>query len=587
MSQNSKTPKFDILIGDILKNLVPHMRSCKWQGEHKYCEWEFEVTGEDILFLKMFRVPPPNYCPTCRRMRRLTYASIFQFFQIKCQAPNHEETMLSVFSKECPFPVYDYKYFISDEFDPFSFGNKYKIDKSPLEQFWEFRKKFPVPSLLNRDPSCINSEYSSGGRNLKNGYYVSGCYGSENIWYSTMIVKSKEIMDSSRIEKSEYVYEGFASKNIYKSSFIYFSHDSMDSMFLFDCKNCNDCFGCVNLRNQKYCVFNKQLSKKDYESFLCSIYSKNKSITRNKIKEYEKKFWVLVKSLPMNASRNIAVENVSGVLLNNAKNIFDVNFSENSENIRHSDGALGHKDSMDVLYSGSSELLYEVSNVGSNSSMVKFSIYSKFSTDSEFLFNCKNVSNCFMCFGLQNKSFCVLNIQYSPEEYFSLLDEIKTKMMQSGEYGDGLGLEFSPQAYNFSLGQISFLLTDAEIIKLGGYLAKIPESNAGDSKLLSMEEIPQTIEEASDDIINFGIKCEKTGRPFRITASELKFLRNMKLPLPTIHPTFRMQSRLLLAPVAKQYSTQCAKCGKSIFSIFDPKENYILYCEKCYQREVY
>ena len=72
-----------------------------------------------------------------------------------------------------------------------------------------------------------------------------------------------------------------------------------------------------------------------------------------------------------------------------------------------------------------------------------------------------------MCFGLQNKSYCVLNKQYSKEEYFKIIDEIKTEMLERGEYGDVLGLEFSAQPYNFSISQGSFPLDDDIIKKLG------------------------------------------------------------------------------------------------------------------------
>src|SRR3989344_1960638 len=190
----SKTPKFDALLEKVLTELVLHERICKWEGGHSHCEGKFKIESEDIKFLQMLRVPPPNYCPTCRRMRRFTFMGLNQLFKINCQAPRHRESMISILSSDSPFPVYDYKYFISDEFNPFLFGKKYE-EGSPLEFLFEMRKEFPMPSFLNRDPSSVNSEYSNGGRNLKNGYYVFACYGSENIWYSSMAGTSKKVLD--------------------------------------------------------------------------------------------------------------------------------------------------------------------------------------------------------------------------------------------------------------------------------------------------------------------------------------------------------------------------------------------------------
>ena len=580
----SKTPQFDKLLDEVLEKLVPHTRKCQWKGEHPHCEGEFNIEEEDIKFLKMLRVPAPNYCPTCRRIKPFVYMGLSQLFKIECKAPNHGESMISILSEDCPFPVYDYKYFISDEFDPFAFGREYQDGSDPLEVLFEMRKKFPIPSFLNRDPSSVNCEYSNGGRNTKNGYYIFGCYGSEDLWYSVMAGKSKDVMDSRYAHKCEHVYSVFHSESIYKSSFIYFSKDCTDSMFLFDCRNCDNCFGCVNLRNKKYCAWNEQLSKENYEDFMKKAFP----LYRDDIKKYTAKLWDLVKKLPLNASRNTAVENVSGVMLSKMRNCYDVTESENSKHIRHADGGLSHKDSMDFLYSGGhSSLIYGATNVGSQSSNIKFSISCKFCTNSEFIFNSKNLDHCFMCFGLQNKSYCVLNKQYSKEEYFTVVDTIKCDMWEKGEYGDGLPMKFSAQAYNFSIASISFPLTDAEISKLGGYVAKDPESNAGEIKTLSENEIPPTIDEVKDDVINYGILCEVTGKPFRIIPSELAFYRKMKLPIPSVHPVVRMNDKAALVKIGRKYETVCANCGKFMYSVFDPKDNFIFYCEDCFKQEVY
>jgi len=157
----SKTPQFDALINPILDELVAHTRTCKWSGQHQHCEGGFEITNEDIEFLKMLRVPPPNYCPTCRRMRRMAHMNLSRLSKRPCDAPGHSESMISILSEECPFPVYDFEYFISDQFDPFSLGQVYDEETSPMKTLLDMRRGFPMPSFLNRDPSCINSDYSN------------------------------------------------------------------------------------------------------------------------------------------------------------------------------------------------------------------------------------------------------------------------------------------------------------------------------------------------------------------------------------------------------------------------------------------
>ncbi len=579
----SKTPQFDNLLDNILDKLKPHSKVCLWQGKHEHCQREFNIETEDIEFLKMLRVPPPNYCPTCRRIRRSAHMNLNKIFKRGCDAPNHNESFISIYSEECPFPVFDYKYFIGDEFDPFTYGQDYREGDSPIETLFKLRKIFPMPSFANRDPSSVNSEYTNGGRNLKNGYYAFGAFHSENIWYSNLINKSRNIMDCRDVNDSEYVYDSSYSVNLYKCSSVYFSSDCIDSMMLFDCRNCSNCFGCVNLRNKQYCVFNEQFTKEDYSTFIESLYP----LSRKALQEYKVKFWDLVKKLPMNGPRNFKSNDITGVCILNSKDIHDGVDIRNSEHIRHGDGLLSHKDSMDSVFSGGhSRMLYGAINIGSESSQVKFSLSSKYCTECEFIFSSKNLSNCFMCFGLQNKSYCILNKQYTEEEYYSLVDKIKSEMLKRGEYNDGLGLEFSAQAYNFSIGQISYPLTEEQIVSLDGYVAKEPETNVGNLEVLSRGSIPDTIEEIDGSILNKGLLCEISNRPFRITESELEFYRSMKLPLPSVHPSIRMEDKIRMVPVGKKFTTNCDNCHKDIETIFNPKEGWNLFCETCYQQEV-
>ena len=389
-------------------------------------------------------------------------------------------------------------------------------------------------------------------------------------------------MDSRAIRNSDHVYRSLFSDHLYKCSYAYFSSDSSDCMFLFDCHNCTDCFGCVNMRNAKHCVFNQQLSREEYKAFMAGVYP----LTRVKIAHYEETFWNLVKSLPMNASHNVSVDNVSGVGITNSQDVHDVVDAVNAQHVRHADSALGHHDSMDILFSGGSDHLYSTTNIGSDSSWVKFSVSTKYCTNSEYVFNSKNIDNCFMCFGLQNKSFCIFNKQYERDDYFRVVDEIKTKLLQCGEYGDGLGLEYSAQAYNLSLGQIAFPLSDDQIIALEGYLAGEVESNIGDMKVLQPQDVPTTIDAVTDEILSQAIFSENAKRPFRIVPTELDFYRRMKLPLPWDHPQIRMRRFVHMAATGKKYKAVCEKCHKSIESYFDPADGYQLYCEACYKAEV-
>lgn len=579
----SKTPQFDKLLDEIFKKIVPHERECIYRDISRYCEKRFKIIDEDIEFYKMLRVSPPKCCPTCRRQRRFAFNNRINLYKRKDNAFQTEKNIISYVPPISPLIVYNLDYYRSFVWDPVSFAIKYDPTQIFFDQFYNLRIKIPQYAIV-RDPSSINSEYSLNGRNLKNGYLVSGGRFSENVWYSIYINDSREIMDSQDTHNCEQCLEVILAKNLNRCFFCYFSSDCLDSYFLYDCRNCQNCFGCTNLRNKKYCFFNKQLSKDEYEKKVksCNLDS------RLGLKKAKESFWEFVKSNPVRASRSIRAIDSSGVLIINSKNCHNVTSCENAEHERYVDMVMDHKDSMDVYSSGNSELLYEVSAVGANTTNVKFSFASKNISNSEFVINCHNCHFCFACIGLENKDYHIFNYPYKPEEYFKELDKIKSSLLNKEEYGEFFPYRFNTFAYNGSEADLSYPLSSIEEIKkLGALYQPSIEIETKGIKILKDEDVPNFIGEVKNDILDKAIICEKTGRPFKIIESELEFYRKFKLPLPTLHPLERMKNSFKYLGNNLSFRGTCEKCGLKLETIYEPLEKWHLYCESCYNKEVY
>ena len=56
--------------------------------------------------------------------------------------------------------------------------------------------------------------------------------------------------------------------------------------------------------------------------------------------------------------------------------------------------------------------------------------------DCKFCFQCQECKNCFGCDALHHKRFCILNKEYSEEEYFKKISEIWAELKNSIEAGD-------------------------------------------------------------------------------------------------------------------------------------------------------
>jgi len=223
-----------------------------------------------------------------------------------------------------------------------------------------------------------------------------------------------------------------------------------------------------------------------------------------------------------------------------------------------------------------------------------------------------NDNNLFGCIGLRNKSYCILNRQYTKEEYEELIPKI-IKQMDKIPYRDGKGVvykygeffpsELSPFAYNETIAQQHFPLVQKEAEKQG-YKWKEKEIKNYEVEV-KMEEIPDNIKNATESIVNRAIECahkeqcnEQCTKAFKIIEPELQFYKRMNLPLPRLCPNCRHYQRLSKRNPMKLWHRTCMcdktshfhdkeKCGVKFETSYAPDCPEIVYCERCYQQEVY
>ena len=79
---------------------------------------------------------------------------------------------------------------------------------------------------------------------------------------------------------------------------------------------------------------------------------------------------------------------------------------------------------MDCLFVFHSERCYELVH-SSKCYNVSFSIHCQDCNDSKYLDDCTGCSDCYMSVGLQNKSYYILNKEYSKEQYKEKIREIE------------------------------------------------------------------------------------------------------------------------------------------------------------------
>jgi hypothetical protein len=558
------------------------------------CKNDFTIEPDDFSFYEKIKVPPPTFCPECRLKRRFIWRNEGLFFKKECDSC--KKKIITNNNPSNIFPVYCTDCWFGDKWDGGEYGSDYDFSKPFFAQWKELMDRTPSINLWGLGNT--NSDYSNYTGYSKN-IYLSNATNCEDVSYSKLVDKSKNLVDCYYASNSDFCYENFSTRKIYNSNFLNNCSDCMDSYFLFDCKNCSNCYMCSNLRNKSFYIRNTSYSKEEYQKIINpinlgsnSFINKSQSEFKNLIKNKIHRFASITNSV-----------DVTGDNIINSKNAKDC-FMVEGENIKYCWRMFnGCKDSYDITGGLNNELIYECSLAADGGYMTKFFSHSRGNKNCELIHLCVNCSDCFGCIGLKNKQYFILNKQYEKSEYEELVSKIKKHMddmpyIDRGrlvyKYGEFFPEGMSPFAYNESVAQEYYPLTKEEAVK---EKYKWVEQEERDYQVdIKTDEIPDNIQDVSDLIIGSVIECFHKGKcnqqctkAFKIIPSELQFYKRMNLPLPRLCPNCRYYERLFQRNPLKLWHRTCMKegCNNEFETSYAPERPEIVYCERCYQKEVY
>lgn len=588
----------------------PAARTCE------QCAQEFAFAPEETAFFGKIAVPPPTWCPKCRLQRRLSFRNERTLYKRGCGLCGNQ--IISVYHEQSSYQVYCQSCWWSDGWDPLEYGRKYDFSKPFFEQYRELQLKVPRLALVNTN--SINSEYTNYAGNNKNCYLIfSNATGNnENCAYGTSVSDSRDSFDLINIYSCELVYDGADCQRCYNVTSANYCFDCRDCTLVEDCKDCQDCIGCKGLRGKRYCILNKQYSKEEYEQKAEQLGLETREGYANLRVQFEQ----LRQRIPNKFAHIVKAENCTGDYVANSKNCagcFDTNDSENSRFLKYS--VKRDKECQDVCYVTESELGYETLSLVSSYNCrfcntvwwgVRNLEYCELSFNSENLFGCVS---------LKKNQYCILNKQYSKEEYEEMVPRIKQQMAEVSymdpqgrafRYGQFFPLELSPFAYNETIAQEYFPLTKMQA-ESAGYRWR-EEQGRNHQVTLQSADIPSTISEVDESITAQVIACEHKGQchqqctfAFRVTSQEFQFYLRKNLPLPSLCPNCRHYERLAKRNSLTLWERQCQcagiigggvyentvqhihgseQCLNTFQTTYAPEMSSIVYCKGCYQTEI-
>jgi hypothetical protein len=578
----------------------------------RQCKSEFTTTDDDLNFLdkispefagKKFPIPAPTKCHECREIQRFVCRNDRVLYKRKCDKTGEE--IVSVYPPDrTKFKVWKNSEWRKDDWNPLEYERDFDFSRPFFEQYFELMQA--VPRQASNTTMNENSDYCNQTWQTKDSYLCFNVGYGERLSYCTEAFYVKDCVDCLDIRNSELLYGCFNCNKCHSSTYLVKCEDCSESHFSYDCKGCSNILLCTNLRNKQFHIENQPYSKEEYLAKIKEYNLENRD-SRDKLKE---KFRELKLKAIHKANSNIKTENSTGDYLiecNNCKECFNAYKSEGCVRVTNIDAEA--KDCRDLDFITEVELCYEGTSVAGYKNL--FCLWSAYGNDCFYCNFCEKCSNCFSCVGLTHQQYCILNKQYSRDEYEKLVPKIIEHMIETKEWGEFFPPHMSPFAYNESVASVYYPKSKAQAEKFGAYwedgdFTPKYEGAAYEPKADIADYVGSS--EEREKFLSGVIKCTKTGKPFKIMPQELAFYLKNKIPVPTVHSEERFKEILAQRNPRQLYHRKCmnegpssadlsaeasakveatdGRCNNEFETTYAPDRPEKIFCEQCYQKSV-
>ena len=257
------------------------------------------------------------------------------------------------------------------------------------------------------------------------------CYSSgflNTCYYLDISGRDSDCADSDYLTNSELCYECLDSDKCYNCNFCRDCVNCTDCEHCYECRGCTNCFGCVGLRKKEFQIFNKQYSKAEYKKEISKIKETGLDEIYAKVEKLRENF--THPALHISNS-----ENTFGDYIIGSKNCYmGFNIEKCQDCAYLYDEIVNLKDCYDSTHTTNCELCYGLMSADKCYN-VNNSWWIVDCRDCEYGFCNLGCNNCFGCVNMKRREYCILNQQYTKDEYIKKVAEIKENLKKQGLYG--------------------------------------------------------------------------------------------------------------------------------------------------------
>jgi hypothetical protein len=209
---------------------------------------EFPIYQSDLKFYdqisptfdgKKFQIPTPTLSPEERARRRMAWRNERQYYRRTCDASG--QSIISIYSPDKPFKVYDQKIWRSDQRNPLDYGREFDFSTSFTENFRALQLEVPRCAVLNGVSE--NSDYCNHSYHNKNCYMCSAYGNSEDCYYGSGLgFRDKNCIDVDYGIEADNCYDCFKIQNCTACFYCNNCSHCFECWYCNDCNNCSFCF---------------------------------------------------------------------------------------------------------------------------------------------------------------------------------------------------------------------------------------------------------------------------------------------------------------------------------------------------------
>ena len=534
------------------------------------------MSQNEIDLYKKFNVPP---CP-CHPDVQMKYLGGFNTgMAVFWKKDVHGQPILAAVHPDSPIPVmkdeeWHQNNFLKDQ-------NGVGTNQTVMDRLWELMLEIPINATRNLD---VQNSVAFGSIKCIDCYLVNLNF-SKNCFYGYALLEGEDSVDTANSVGVRRSFAVAGSFQVSDSEFIFESRNIISSSFLFDCWNCEFCFGATNARNKKYLWFNEQLTEDEWKKRRAQIDLSKTSV----FEECRRRFYDLWREEGVwQPTSNYGNENSEGERVIDCVNSHECYWQNKSVDCFRC--RYGVQNNGCFYTSGQGMEISSYMCTGGMYGKNKFCMSCARGTGLEYCSFCSECENCFGCFGLKHARFHIFNAPYSEEEYWQELDRLKCRMLDEGSYGKFFPAKFSPSGFQFSASEL-FVGFSNEELRLFEALVFDPTRGQilapGKENQLSpinAAQVPDTLEEtAPEKFVGVSITDGQSPRNFSVTSAEFEMYKKKRWPFPRKHFITRLVElvRHSNSPIEERVS--CGACGKDVMTyknfIFPERK---VYCKECY-----